>query len=458
MARRPRPWAIWQPALRGCWIATVLLWTGFTAAGPRETEEVKAVRRAGPAVVNIHGQKLEQSPGKATSMNQVNGMGTAVIIDKRGYMVTNFHVVEDVQNLRATLDDDRTVPVRVVARDRQTDIAVLKVDVAEDLPVIELGTSSDLMVAEPVLAIGNPYGYKHTVTRGVISALHRSVPVTDEFSYYDLIQTDASINPGNSGGPLINAEGKMIGLNVAVRVGAQGIAFAIPVDNVLDAASEMVQRQVNNGASLGLVLEDGYCDDGRYLQVKGVLPDSRANDTIESNDILVAIGGNRVQSKLDVALALIGSNAEPLSLEVRRDGEVKKVAVAPSATQTKLVANVSQNTAAAQRIWDLLGVQVVPVSKTELVRSLGKVVAQYGGGLKVVQVRRDSIAEKRGIQADDILVGIHTWQLTRESDLDWVINRPDLYQEECMFYLGHEGQMMEGKIQLVERKTQRRVR
>ena len=115
------------------------------------------------------------------------------------------------------------------------------------MPVISIGTSSDLMTGESVIALGNAYGYEHTVTRGIISALHRDVQVTDTQSYDNLIQTDASINPGNSGGPLLNIDGEMIGVNVAVRAGAQGIGFAIPVDKAMEVAADLMSiRRLEN--------------------------------------------------------------------------------------------------------------------------------------------------------------------------------------------------------------------
>ena len=128
----------------------------------------------------------------------------------------------------------------LVARDLETDLAIIKIDLPSKLPVIPIGTSSDLMPGESVIAVGNAYGYEHTVTRGIISALHRAVQVSDAQFYDDLIQTDASINPGNSGGPLLNIDGEMIGINVAVRAGAQGIGFAIPVDKAMTVAATLL--------------------------------------------------------------------------------------------------------------------------------------------------------------------------------------------------------------------------
>ncbi len=123
-------------------------------------------------------------------------------------------------------------------------------------PTIPLGTATDLMLGEPVIAIGNAFGYEHTVTRGIVSALKRDVTLNKDVSYKSLIQTDASINPGNSGGPLLNIHGELIGINVAIRAGAQGIGFAIPVDNMMKTATEMLSIKRRTGNSHGIGLKD----------------------------------------------------------------------------------------------------------------------------------------------------------------------------------------------------------
>src|SRR5438309_2232235 len=137
-----------------------------------------------------------------------------------------------------------------------SDLALLKIDVARPLPTMPLGTSSDLMVGETVIAIGNAYGYEHTVTVGVISALKRDVTLNKEISYKQLIQTDAAINPGNSGGPLLNVNGELIGVNVAIRAGAQGIGFAIPVDSMLRVVADMLSVRRRNGTWHGVICRD----------------------------------------------------------------------------------------------------------------------------------------------------------------------------------------------------------
>ncbi|MFP6702596.1 MAG: trypsin-like peptidase domain-containing protein, partial [Planctomycetaceae bacterium] len=188
------------------------------ASSLRETPAVRAVRNITPSVVNIRSEKTVTADSVlyATRGGQkVAGMGTGVVVDSRGYIVTNYHVIAGVDWLRVTLSDGGVHTARIVSFDRQADLAIIKVDAGHPLPEMPLGTSSDLMLAETVFAIGNAYGYEDTVTCGIVSALHREVEVNKTQTYHNLIQTDASINPGNSGGPLINLEGHVVGINVA---------------------------------------------------------------------------------------------------------------------------------------------------------------------------------------------------------------------------------------------------
>ena len=230
----------------------------------RRTAIVRAIESCRDSVVNIHGEKYVSDSSDDAEDRRVNGMGTGVVIDDRGYAVTNFHVVDGVREIEVTLASGRTVAARLISHDRRTDLAIIKINTTEPLPVIQLGTSEDLLIGETVLALGNAFGYKHTVTRGIISALHRNVDVSPTQRYEDLIQTDASINPGNSGGPLLNIKGEMIGINVAVRAGAQGIGFAIPVDSVLRIVTRLLSIERIDHTWHGLVCRT--CGTGAVIE------------------------------------------------------------------------------------------------------------------------------------------------------------------------------------------------
>ena len=179
-----------------------------------------------------------------------------IVIDERGYIVTNYHVIQDVDVITVTLDGGSSYEGRPVSYDRKHDLAIIRVTATEQLTVMKMGTSSDLMLAETVYAVGNAFGYEHTVTSGIVSQLHRDVEVDETQSYENLIQTDASINPGNSGGPLINLNGEVIGINVAIRSGAQRIGFAIPIDDARRTIARLMSVERLNGIPHGLATRD----------------------------------------------------------------------------------------------------------------------------------------------------------------------------------------------------------
>lgn len=238
----------------------------------RVTPVVRVVRAVGPAVVNISTIGRERTRPFSTGdrlldrlfeeflqpmEQQRTNLGSGVIIDgRKGLIVTNSHVVSHASRITAHLADGRKFPARLVGVDQESDMALLRIKSENPLPQVRLGDSGDLMIGESVIAIGNPFGLKHTVTVGVISALNRRVRTGNDEWLTDLIQTDASINPGNSGGPLLNADGEVVGINTAIHAGAQGIGFAIPVNRVKRVTSDLVRHGEVIPSWLGLGLQD----------------------------------------------------------------------------------------------------------------------------------------------------------------------------------------------------------
>src|SRR5208282_5981322 len=170
-----------------------------------------------------------------------NSLGSGFIIHPDGYVVTNNHVIDRATEITVELDDGRKLPAELISTDSEADLALLKISDKHPFPALALGDSSDLMIGEPAIAIGNPFGYSHSVSTGIVSALHRDLKdVENKESLANLIQTDAAINPGNSGGPLLNAYGQVIGINTAIRSDAQNIGFAIPVNRLRDLIPELM--------------------------------------------------------------------------------------------------------------------------------------------------------------------------------------------------------------------------
>jgi serine protease Do len=372
----------------------------LVASEMRRTATVRIVQQARPSIVNIHGQKT-LGPGeegfRRGEPQNVNGMGTGVVIDERGYILTNHHVVDGVKKIEVTLADKQEYIGTRVTHDTKTDLAIIKINVPRKLPVINIGISSDLMIGESVVAVGNAYGYEHTVTRGIISALHRTVRVSDSQDYKDLIQTDASINPGNSGGPLLNIDGEMIGINVAVRAGAQGIGFAIPVDVAMNVAADMLSSQ--NSAWHGIVSKQAAAS-AKVFVVNRVDDDSPAAKCgLQAGDVISKFGDSPVARALDLERALLGHQpGEEIAVSVERNKKPVAVTLVLGAAPPKI--------GDADRVWDVVGLRFAPASSTHL-KNYHK---QYRGGLVVTDVRPDSPAFQEGVHRGDILLGMHIWE------------------------------------------------
>lgn len=209
-----------------------------------ERNNIELYERLSPGVVNITSTILERD--FFFNIIPKRGVGSGAIIDKRGYIVTNHHVIEDASKLEVTLANGKKYNAKLVGSDPDTDIAVLKIDApSSELAVIPMGDSDDLRVGQKVLAIGNPFGLGQTLTTGVISSLGRTLRSPTGALVEDVIQTDASINPGNSGGPLIDSNGRMIGITTAIfsPTGANvGIGFAIPINTVKLVVKEIIEK------------------------------------------------------------------------------------------------------------------------------------------------------------------------------------------------------------------------
>ncbi len=418
-----------RPTLLLCAIAVLLFGSsGLPGVGAgsadasslRRNAVVQAVQKATPSVVNIKGRKTIRSdqlePGVGDPFRQVNGMGTGIIIDHRGYILTNYHVVENVELIQVTLADKRGYVAHLVSHDPVSDLAVVKIDTEEPLPVINVGISSDIMLGEEVIAVGNAFGYEHTVTRGIISALHREVQVSVTQRYQDLIQTDASINPGNSGGPLMNIDGEMVGINVAVRVGAQGIGFAMPVDEAMEIAAQLLTVERVERMVHGVIGQTKAVDTERLFIVARVRENSAAAKSgLVSEDVITAVEQTPIHRRLDFERALLGRRiGEPIALSVQRNGQ-------PHALELVLSGNSERVDNFEERTWNTLGVRLVPMRAEDS----RKLHARYRGGMRVVAVRSDGPAARQGIRSSDVLLGMHVWETTSKDNVLYILNHGD---------------------------------
>lgn len=408
-------------------LATILAFAVCHSVAPaedlRRTAIVRAIESCRDSVVNIHGEKYVSDSSDESEDRRVNGMGTGVVIDARGYAVTNFHVVDGVHEIEVTLASGRTVAARLISHDRRTDLAVIKIDTVEPLPVIQLGTSDDLLIGETVLALGNAFGYEHTVTRGIISALHRDVDVSPTQRYEDLIQTDASINPGNSGGPLLNINGEMIGINVAVRAGAQGIGFAIPVDSVLRIVTGLLSIERIDHTWHGLVCKT--CGTGALIE--SVHSQSPAETIgMRAGDIILRVGDRSVTSQLDIERAFLGRKAgEIVAVTVTREGGEENLSLALAKAR-------KQKASASERSWEQLGLRLASAVPS----TVQQLQPRYRGGLLVQEVRFGSPASDKGIRPGDILVGLHIWETVKPDNVSYILDQIESDELETVkFYI-----------------------
>ena len=437
----------------------LLAWIGTVgeASEHRETPLVRAVKRARSAVVNINTEKTAPagdalfSSGKS---RKVNGMGTGIVIDERGYVVTNYHVVNGVDLIEATLDDGSMYTARVVSFDRAQDLAIIKIDASRPLAVMPLGTSSDLMLGETVIAIGNAFGYTHTVTNGIISQLGRDVEVNEEQSYRNLIQTDASINPGNSGGPLINLDGDVVGINVAIRAGAQRIGFAIPIDDARRVVANLMSIEQLGSASHGLLLQDVKSAEVQKVVVSGARSDGPARQAgFRSGDEIVKVGPMSVGDAVDFERSLLGHRpGEPVEVVVRRDDHLETITLrlghhrgAPASAGADAVVRANNDESSNDRAWNVLGLRLGRMAAGD--QSLAG--SRYRGGMRVLDVRSGSPAAMNGIRTGDVLVGLHSWETTKPEDVIWVLSHPQMATfSPLKFYIIRGRETLYGHLQV----------
>jgi S1-C subfamily serine protease len=309
-------------------------------------------RKAAPGVVYIRARSVQQtqSPFDVFPRQQENlATGSGFVLDERGDILTNAHVVASSLDVRVSFSDHRTVAARVIGKDADTDLAVLSVNPKEvDLHPLELGDSASVRVGDPTVAIGNPFGLERTLTTGVVSALQRRITAPSGFAIEDVIQTDAAINPGNSGGPLLDAAGRVIGVNSQIATGGEGasgnvgIGFAVPAATVKRVLPELERAGRVRRPFLGVrgrEASDGVLIEAVQAGTPAAQAGIRGGDreaiderdgsvVVLGGDVLTKIGGQTVRTMDDVHAALGALRpGQKVEVELRRDGKPLKLTV-----------------------------------------------------------------------------------------------------------------------------------
>jgi serine protease Do len=269
---------------------------------------ISAVEKVSKSVVNIASVRMLHD--QMFRIFPIEGVGSGVIIDEKGYILTNNHVIDDAERLKVTLPDGKMLRGKVVGSDETTDLAVLKVESQQSLPATELGNSDNLKTGQIVIAIGNPFGLTGgpTVSAGIVSSLNRSIQTRS--GVLELIQTDAAINPGNSGGPLVNTKGEVIAINTANMPYAQGIGFAVPINTAKSILKELIEKGKVTRPWIGVASLKVTPQLARYYGlpvsdgalIARVEPYSPADDAgLRKGDIIEEIDGNAVKDPSEIA-------------------------------------------------------------------------------------------------------------------------------------------------------------
>lgn len=418
--------------------------------GKRRDEVVDVYERVKASVINIHSERTVAAPSddpfnrSPVVPQRVNGMGTGIVLDPRGYVLTNFHVVDDVHSLRCRLHDGTGYSARVVATDKEADLALIKIDPTKPLPTIHFGTSTDLMIGEPVIAVGNAYGYEHTVTDGRVSFKGRDVTLNKEMGYKNLIQTSAPINPGNSGGPLLNVLGELVGVNVAIRAGAQNIGFALPIDFCITRAADLIGPRRRGGLRHGMVVKDGFAREAtekhlvRTVVVEMVEPGSPAAEAgVQIGDTVEQVDDVAVRTSIDLERGFLDRSAGakvPVKLTRGTAAVAVEIVLSPGAKAPM---------SAADTAWRRLGVRMQPVGADVV----AKANPQLHGGLMVTDLVPGGVAAAAGIQKGDVLVGLHQWETLTIDNVAFVLNHKDYASFlPLKFYVAREGKLRDGWI------------
>lgn len=401
----------------------------------RENDVVRAVRKISPAVVNISSEyeiQKKSNPFSAYRMDpwlenffrdfltpeferreKRSSLGSGVIIDgDRNYVLTNAHVVEKASTITISLNDKREFKAALVGMDPDSDLAVLKIETDEKLPSVQMGDSDDIMIGESVIAIGNPFGFSHTVTTGVISAVKRSIRADDRI-FHEFIQTDASINPGNSGGPLLNINAELIGINTAIYAQAQGIGFAIPINRAKRIISDLINYGEVVRVWIGLSIQPIDQNLASYLgiaNVKGVIVTAvetgspAENAHVQEGDIIVSIDGDNITGNNDYRSKINNLSVDQsVSLKILRGDKYRRLTLKTAAFP------LDQALALADR---LMGLTVSGIDD----RTRSKYGIESRRGVLITKLRRHTYLYRIGVRPGDIIHQIDEKQIISLDD------------------------------------------
>jgi serine protease Do len=396
--------------IKSLWVSAVLLFVivPVVSADPpesinlRKTIVVQVVAETKNAVVKISTTKTIRqwvSPFGADPFFQqfghneaipANSLGSGFIIHRDGYVVTNNHVVDRAREITVELDDGRKLPADLISTDPEADLALLKISDKNPFATIQLGDSSDLMIGEPAIAIGNPLGYSHSVSTGIVSALHRDLKdVEGKESLDNLIQTDAAINPGNSGGPLLNAYGQVIGINTAIRSDAQNIGFAIPVNRLRDLIPELMNPAQALKLEIPLKLKERRTI-SEPADVKSEVV------TEDGSHVVKEIDGKHPENIIDAYDELLAAKSGQHITVTFADGTTKNFTSKPTPVPDVIIQAKAKLGISVEQLTPMLA-QAYHLDQED--------------GIFITGVESDSVCGRAGVKAGDILIQLGRYRI-----------------------------------------------
>ncbi|MCG8551875.1 MAG: Do family serine endopeptidase [Desulfobacterales bacterium] len=404
-------------------------------------QTVKTIKGGGRVFRHFFGSPFGNQPGLDDFFGGIprsrreKSLGSGFIIDKKGYIVTNNHVIKDADQIKVILHDDQEYDARIIGADPVTDLALIKID-AKNLKPLEFGYSKDAKVGSWVVAIGSPFGLEQTVTAGIVSAKGR---VIGSGPYDDYIQTDASINPGNSGGPLLNMDGEVVGINTAIIKSGQGIGFAIPSDLATSIIDQLKDSKRVSRGWLGVSIQDVSTEMGEYYKLnpdEGVYVAKAYEDNpayeagIRQGDVIISVEGVKISSSRDLTMTIanlrVGSKVD---VDVIRQGKNK--------TFTVKLGERPDNFEGSQFGDELNGFDDFGF----MFKSLNKDLSDRLGypksakGLVVTQIDQGSRAAVSGVRTGDLLVEINHKKITGIRDYTGIMNKIEKGQTVYMVFL-----------------------
>ncbi|MCI2432631.1 trypsin-like peptidase domain-containing protein [Candidatus Acetothermia bacterium] len=427
----------------------------IVAAGQNAVK--RAIQKASPAVVRLEVLRqgrnpfhqffddpfwrrfFEPGPERRPQQQLESSLGTGFVIEyeDQKVIVTNNHVVEGAQSIKIVFPNGRSADGTLIGGDAFLDVALVRFSnlAPSDLPIVELADSDKLEIGDWVIAIGNPLGFRHTVTSGIVSALHRDVPKPDgRGTFQDMIQTDAAINPGNSGGPLLDAQGRVIGINTAIALNSEGINFAIPINAAQRIFANLLATGKVQRAWLGVVIQEvdeeiaqqfGVEPDSGVL-VADVLADGPSRGILQRGDIILSVAGGRVTKVRELQQQIMyRSVGSTVPLEILRNGERQTVEITLGERPNEQTLGAAPGAPTQPGPQGQIGVEKFGLKVQALTPELSRrlnLPAEIGGGVVIQEVQPGSRAFWAGLQSGDLIFEINRTSVTSLDDWNRIIS------------------------------------